>query len=220
MSNTAPDEAARGSAAAEELVHRWPDVTGVAEPATVGAAAAAVERLARFMREQPPLFQASRRGSEVGAESLSARPFQGIVESIQNADDLGATELRIAVRRDGQRRQLLVVHDGAPVLLRHVGAMVLPWVSTKVNDPVASGRFGIGQKTLRALGAPIDAHCPPYHFRMDEVPTACAPEPAIADFYDPSARETLLVVHLHDEVDTDSVAPFLTELGAQALVFL
>jgi len=183
-------------------------------------AAAAIERLAELIEDQPALFQASRRGSERGAESLSARPFQGIVESIQNGDDLGATELRVALRVNEKRRELLIVHNGAPISLEHVGAMVLPWVSTKADDPSASGRFGIGQKTLRALGGPIDAHCHPYHFRMGEVPAPCPPEPAIEGFYDPSARETLLVVPLHDEVDAAALEQFMTELGTRSLVFL
>ncbi len=183
-------------------------------------AAAAIERLAELIEDQPALFQASRRGSERGAESLSARPFQGIVESIQNGDDLGATELRVALRVNEKRRELLIVHNGAPISLEHVGAMVLPWVSTTPDDPSASGRFGIGQKTLRALGGPIDAHCHPYHFRMGEVPAPCPPEPAIEGFYDPSARETLLVVPLHDEVNAAALEQFMTELGTRSLVFL
>lgn len=193
---------------------------GLPELASPEFASAAVERLAELIEDQPALFQASRRGSERGAESLSARPFQGIVESIQNGDDLGATELRVALRLKKRRREVLIVHNGAPISLEHVGAMVLPWVTTKADDPSASGRFGIGQKTLRALGGPIDAHCDPYHFRMGEVPAPCPPEPSIDGFYDPSARETLLVVPLHDEVDKAALEQFIAELGTRSLVFL
>lgn len=103
---------------------------GLTELASPEFAAAAIERLAELIEGQPTLFQASRRGSERGAESLSARPFQGIVESIQNGDDLGATELRVALRVNEKRRELLIVHNGEPISLEHVGAMVLPWVST------------------------------------------------------------------------------------------
>ena len=59
---------------------------------------------------------------------------------------------------------------GRQVGLAVIGAMVLPWVSTKADDPTLSARFGIGQKTLRGLGGPIAAHCNPYHFQMDETP--------------------------------------------------
>src|SRR5260221_2521455 len=50
--------------------------------------------------------------------------------------------------------------------LKDMGAMVLPWLSAKDGDDEAAGRFGIGQKTLTALGDPISTHCPPFHFEM------------------------------------------------------
>lgn len=214
------DDARRGRDAALFVAENWPQPDGLVEHATAEFANAAVQRLAELIAEQPALFQASRRGAERGAESLSARPFQGIVEAIQNGDDLGASELRLALRLNGERRELLIVHDGAPISLVHVAAMMLPWVTTKADDPRASGRFGIGQKTLRALGGPIDAHCDPYHFRMEEIPAPCPPEPAIAGFYDPAARETLLVVPLHGEVDMKAFKQFAADLGTRALVFL
>jgi hypothetical protein len=214
------DDAQLGRAAAEHLVNSWPETGDLTELTTTEFAAAAVRRLAERIEEQPKLFQASRRGSERGAESLSARPFQGIVESIQNADDLAASELRVAVRKKGRRRELLIVHNGAPISLLHVGAMVLPWVSTKADDPYASGRFGSGQKTLRALGGPIAAHCSPYHFEMGEVPTICPPEAGVAGLYDPSARNTLLVIPLDADVDTAALSQFMVDLGTRSLVFL
>lgn len=217
---TIENAAERGRAAAEQLVYGWPELTDLDELDSVEFAEAALGRLAELIADQPPLFQASRRGSERGAESLSARPFQGIVESIQNADDLAATELRVAIRADGDRRELLIAHNGTPISLRHVGAMVLPWVSTKVDDPLASGRFGIGQKTLRALGGPIEAHCRPYHFRMGEAPIACPPELDIPGLYDAGARETVLVVPLSVDIESTALEQFMTDLGAKALVFL
>ena len=214
------EDARLGREAAEQLVHGWPDVNSVRELDTVQFAAAAVARLAELIAQQPALFKASLRGAERGAESLSARPFQGVVESIQNADDQGATELRVALRSKRRCRELLIVHNGAPISLAHVGAMVLPWVSTKIDDPLASGRFGIGQNTLRALGGPIDAHCHPYHSRMDEVPVVCPRAPEIVGFYNPEARDTLLVVPLDTEVDTTALEHFMADLGTRALVFL
>src|SRR4051794_30169613 len=101
-----------GRAAAERLVHDWPELHDLAERVSVEFAAAAVERLAELIESQPALFQASRRGSERGAESLSARPFQGVLESLQNGDDLGATELRVGLRRKGPQKDLLIVHNG------------------------------------------------------------------------------------------------------------
>lgn len=123
---TTGDAAQRGRTAADHLVYRWPEVADLDEMDRVEFANAALARLAQLIEAQLALFQASRQGSERGAESLSARRFQGIVESIQNADDLAATELRVAVRSEGEQRQLLIAHDGDPISLRHVGAMVLP----------------------------------------------------------------------------------------------
>src|SRR5438045_4043830 len=90
-----------GREAAKRLVHDWPELHDLEERVSVPFAAAAVERLAEVIKDQPALFQASRRGSERGAESLSARPFQGLLESLQNGDDLGATELRVGLRSKG-----------------------------------------------------------------------------------------------------------------------
>lgn len=220
LRNTGGTDEELGRAAAERLCHEWPDLADLAEVESVAFAEAAVRRLAELMESQPALFQASRRGSELGAESLSARPFQGVLETVQNADDLDASELRVAIREHGRGSDLLLVHDGSPVSLLHVGAMVLPWVGTKRDDPLASGRFGIGQMTLRALGGPIEVHCRPYHFRMKEIPVSCSPDPAIKDFYDSARRETLLVVPLKTSVDIVALHQFVTELGNLSIVFL
>src|SRR5437870_2223364 len=157
------EPAVAGRAAAERLCRDWPNVSWISDPPSEEWARAAIERLAELIREQLPLFRASIEGSERGAEALSARPFQGILESVQNADELGATEVRVAVRERPRGRDLLIVHNGSRVQLSHVGAMVLPWVTTKGADPSASGRFGIGQKTLNSLGGPIQVHSHPFH---------------------------------------------------------
>lgn len=210
-----------GQEVADRLCDEWPHVEWVPDARSEAWARGAVERLAERMRKQPALFRASRVGAERGAETLSARPFQGILEALQNADDLGAAELRVAIRETRSRRELILVHDGAPVRLTHVGAMVLPWVTTKADDPNASGRFGIGQKTLRSLGGPIEVHCSPFHFRMGaEGPEVCAPVEPVAGLYHPERCETLVLVPLLPDVDVDGLARFVEELGTEALVFL
>jgi hypothetical protein len=103
----------------------------------------AVERFREIMDERPAIFKAMHERAEKGASTLS--PFQGLLECIQNADDLGATRLQVAYREQ-PRRELLIVHDGSPVMLPNVGAMLLLWLSTKEDDPHTSGRFGIGQR--------------------------------------------------------------------------
>jgi hypothetical protein len=104
------DEILAGRAAAERLTDEWPDVSWVPEAPSETWARAAVERFGELIREQRSIFRASQKKSERGAAKLSPRPFQGILESLQNADDQGAQELQIAVRRRGRRRELLLVH--------------------------------------------------------------------------------------------------------------
>lgn len=212
---------AAGRAAAERLCREWPDISWIHDPPGEAWARAAIERLGELMRDQWALFRASREGSERGAETLSPRRFQGLLESLQNADDLCALELRIGVRQRGGRWELLVVHDGNRVQLSHVGAMVLPWVTTKADDPEASGRFGIGQKTLRSLGGPIQVHCVPFHFRMDaNGPVPRDPEPPIEGIYSPERHETLILVPLRGDVDIEALVQFLEGLGSRVLLFL
>lgn len=214
-------EVRAGRAAADRLSDTWPEVTWVPEAPSEVWARAAIERLAELIRNQKPIFRASQKGSERGAETLSAQPFQGLLESLQNADDLRAGELRIAVRNHVGRPELLIVHDGDHVRLDHVGAMMLPWLTTKADDPHASGRFGIGQKTLLALGGPLEVHCAPFHFRMHgDAPVVCAPVKAITGLYVPDRRETLLSIPLLPEIDVGALSSFVEQLGTRVLVFL
>src|SRR5260370_3486955 len=158
-----------GRQAAERLYRDWlPDE--IEDIPTLPFAAGAIEHLGHFMRDAPEAEKASRRGADRGAESLTARPFQGILEQLQNADDLAASELRLAVLGDN----LLLVHDGDRVRLAHVVAMLMPWLTTKADDPIASGRFGIGQRTLGVLGGPLQVPCHPYHLTI----TPDRPEPS------------------------------------------
>ena len=46
-------------------------------------------------------------GAEKAAEQLNVERYHGILEVVQNADDLGAVELRIAVRSKSRGKQLL-----------------------------------------------------------------------------------------------------------------
>lgn len=215
-------DAAAGQEAAERLAREWPDVSWVPEAPSVQWANAAVERFAELVRGQEAIFRASQRNADRGAASLSPRPFQGIVEALQNADDLGASELRLAVRRNGRRRELLMVHEGERVRLDHVGAMALPWLTTKDDDPDASGRFGIGQKTLGALGGPLEVHCAPFQFRLAaDGPVVVHPVPAIKGFYVPSRHETLFLVPLLPTVQPADLETFVTEeLTPRSLLFL
>src|SRR5438132_8461165 len=118
-----------GRQAAERLYRYWlPDE--IEDIPTLQFAAGAIERLGQRMRDAAEAEKASRHGADRGAESLTARPFQGILEQLQNADDLAASELRLAILGD----KLLLVHDGDRVRLAHVVAMLMPWLTTKADD--------------------------------------------------------------------------------------
>ena len=214
------EEQARGQKAAQKLCGDWPDSTWLPEQPTQQWAQGALQEFAKIIRSQPAIFQASQLGAEIGAKMLSPRLFQGLSESLQNADDLGASELRI-VLRNRSYRELLLVHNGDPVSLAHVGAMVLPWLSTKADDDGASGRFGIGQKTLKALGGPLEMHCTPFSFVMrDDTPEWVEPALPIADFYRPEERDTMLVVPLNDEIQNSELLEAVDSLGVASLIFL
>lgn len=210
----------QGRQAAERLCESWPETDWVPQNPSLEWAQGAIAEFAEIIRRQPPIFRASQKGAEVGASMLSPRPFQGLSEALQNADDLGASELRIALRHS-PRRELLIIHDGKPVSLAHLGAMVLPWLSTKATDDKASGRFGIGQKTLKSLGGPLGMHCAPFHFVMlDEAPEVVEPAAFVAGVYDPDRRETMLVVPLLPEVDISDIPSAVESLGVDSLKFL
>ena len=91
-------------------------------------------------------------GAQISAKQLNVEDFHGVQEVVQNADDLGASEVRVAVRKRGARWTLLIAHDGRRVRIDHVIAMTLGFVSTKREDPRANGRFGIGCLTSAPLG--------------------------------------------------------------------
>ncbi|MFC3784088.1 hypothetical protein GGR90_000738 [Sphingopyxis italica] len=214
------DETLAGRAAADRLAHDWDNRDWVPGVVTTAWARAAVARLGEIFAEAPSVIRASMKGADKGASTLSPRPFQGIVECLQNADDLGATKLHVAYR-GGKKPALLIVHDGTAVTLSNVCAMLLPWLSTKDADPDAAGRFGIGQRTLNSLGGPIALHAPPFHFVMTgSGPVACEPESDVPSVYRPSQRDTMLVIPLAPSVSPESIAAAVRELDADALIFL
>ncbi|ATE65258.1 hypothetical protein COO09_24345 [Rhizorhabdus dicambivorans] len=149
--------------------------------------------LSLAMARAPGLMRKVVRHAAAAAEDLNVEAFQGIVEVLQNADDLNATNVRIALRGGNAERQLLIVHDGSPVSCHHVLAMTLPYLTTKSDDAEQKGRFGIGLKTLRRISTRVAIHSAPYHFSAQGLDVVAEPvaEP-IPFFYDP-AVDTMLV---------------------------
>src|SRR3954453_14735988 len=88
-----------GRAAARRLWQEWDRSPQVHDPLTTGFAAAALDELERLQGEMPGVFRDVLKHAESGAEQLTVDPFHGVLEVIQNADDLGATELKVAIRR-------------------------------------------------------------------------------------------------------------------------
>lgn len=213
-------EAVEGRAAADRLADEWNDRGWVPLDPSADWARAAIGRLGEIIAAQPSMIRASLRGAGKGASTLSPRPFQGLVECLQNADDLGAACMRVAYRTS-PRPELLIVHDGSPVTLSNVGAMLLPWLSTKDDDPEASGRFGIGQRTLSSLGGPIEMHAPPFHFVMgNDGPEPCEPQADVENVYDAALRHTMLVIPLLPTVSGSEIAAAVRELNVDSLIFL
>ena len=102
--------------------------------------------------------------------------------------------------------------------------MTLAFVSTKRDEAFQKGRFGIGLKTLKALGPEtptLNVHCGPYHASI--VSNQLQPAPAaspIKGFWDPRRGETLLELRLDEAVDARELSGWLESLGASVLLFL
>ncbi|MFD7122031.1 ATP-binding protein [Streptomyces sp. NPDC059922] len=139
---------------------------------TVGQAARAVGLLDEGLRSGPGVFRLMAEGGQRGAETLSSDRLQVLSEMVQNADDMGAGQVRFVWRPE----ELLIAHDGKGVRLADILLLGLPWLSGKTSDAEATGRFGIGLATLRALATTWEVHCHPFHVRFADL-TIRAVEP-------------------------------------------
>lgn len=158
QATAAPDQAVE---AADALFYQ-PRSTPPYDPSTPLAAKAAVERFAHLFASAPGIFKAVLDGAREGAETLSHDRLQGISELVQNADDAGATRVLLALDEDF----LTVAHDGRPVNLKDVLALATPWLTTKRDDALATGRFGIGLMTLRSISHTLDVYSGPYAMQL------------------------------------------------------
>src|SRR5438445_1864046 len=104
MSSSAPvqqSDADRGRLAARELWQRWDERPRPTfeDPLTDAFADSALAELELLEQEMPGILRDVVRYAEAGAEQLTVDPFHGVLEVVQNADDLHATHVRVAVRR-------------------------------------------------------------------------------------------------------------------------
>jgi hypothetical protein len=112
------------------------------------------------------------------------------------------------------------MHDGRDVTLSDVLALATPWLSNKTDDNAATGRFGIGLMTLRALSNILDVHSGPYHIRLGD-PTITAIDPANPSLGVPESGRTTFQLPLDvGSVDTDDIAAWLGRWDESALLFL
>jgi hypothetical protein len=201
----------------------WNDeeaAASIADPRDPDFAAGVMAGLSLAMAKAPGLMRKVVRHAAAAAEDLNVEAFQGIVEVLQNADDLGATNVRIALRITDARRQLLIVHDGSPVTCHHVLAMTLPYLTTKSGDAEQKGRFGIGLKTLRRISSRIAIHGDPYHFSAEGLDVAAeAPAEPIPSFYNPDA-DTMLALELVPEFDPAALDAWFEDWQEDGLLFL
>jgi hypothetical protein len=158
-------------------------------------------------------------GTRAVAASLNTEPQHGFVELIQNADDVGATVVRFAISADG--RQILAVHDGSPVRPVNVLAMTLALVSTKVEDTDATGKFGIGLKTVLRFASSYEVHCAPYSFRvLNQTARQVKTRPGVRNLYAPEKMETLVTLALLDDYDPDGLRDWFKSFSADGLMFM
>lgn len=167
------------------------------------------------------MLKALLEGGSHGARELNVDAAQGLREIVQNADDLGASEVRFGIQTVKGQVQLLIVHDGACVELKHVLPMIYPFLSTKLGDARQKGRFGVGLKTLGRLGGGLTVHSKPFHFGADDnlavrVPAATP----VAGFYDPDRQETLFTLNLDDEYGPDLLHRWFDSWSPADLIFL
>ncbi len=206
---------------AVELVwNNDPSVKDLVDPRNGAFANAVIGAFGRELARTPALIQQVMAGAASAAEDLNVEPYQGLIEVLQNADDLGAHEIRFAFRDHGDTRQLLIVHNGAPVTFAHILPMTLPFLTTKGDDADQKGRFGIGLKTLARISSRLTVHCEPYHFQAEQLALSLGePEENIPGFYN-VRTDTLLVLDLKSSFEIDGLQQWFDAWDEDGLLFL
>ncbi|MBY5456422.1 hypothetical protein HFO89_08635 [Rhizobium leguminosarum] len=214
------DDRQRGFEAAHLIWSDNEDINALVDPRTPAFANAVLDTLAGELAAAPGAMKRAIRTAARSAERLNVEPFQGLIEVIQNADDLLAREVRFALRDVDGHQQLLIVHDGDPVTCHHVLGMIIPYFTTKEHDPDQRGRFGIGLKTLARVASSMSIHSHPYHFSGDqETLRRSAEEGPIDGFYDP-ASDTIIVLHLKPGFDEPALRAWFEKWDHDGLIFL
>jgi hypothetical protein len=215
-----PEDEMRAKEAALMIWNHSPDAASMQDPRSGPFAHAFLAELADMLRAIPAAIRSAMEGAAKAAETMNVAKFQGLIECVQNADDVCATEVRFAIRIVGEVRQLLIVHDGQPVTFHHVLSMALPFLTTKTNRHDQRGRFGIGLKTLKRIAHKVAIHSAPYHFSGDLLSFGLVePEVLLPGFYDPE-RDTMIAVTLRDDVSEEDLQEWFDQWHEDGLIFL
>ncbi|MDK9706387.1 MAG: DUF3883 domain-containing protein [Desulforhopalus sp.] len=210
----------RGEEAARLIWEDEPAAKTIIDPRTHAFARAMINASVGILKSSKGLIKKMMRRAAAGAEDLAVAQFQGIIEIIQNADDVRATEVRFSLRNIPDGRQLLIVHNGEPVTCHNVLGMALPYLTTKTERTDQRGRFGIGLKTLNRIADSIAIHSAPYHFSGDLLNFDwIQAEAAMPGFYDP-VQDTMLVVHLNKAFEEDALHAWFETWHHDNLLFL
>ena len=203
---------------AAEFIFRAEDASAVAdyEPRNFAEANAAVRRLGQLFEKLPGTITRVLEAASGSASLLSSDRLQGIAEVVQNADDAGASQVRLLLTPT----DLLVTHDGKPVRLHHVLGFTTPWLSTKSDDDSTIGRFGIGLMTLRSLSATMEVHCPPYHVQIGDPTISPIDRPALPVGFQEDGWTTLRVPIEEGSVSSEEIVEWLDRWDDAALLFL
>ena len=208
---------ARAKKAAELLFDAEDASTvNVYEPRNPLEANAAVQRFGQLFKELPGTITRVLEAASGSANLLSSDRLQGLAEIVQNADDAGASRVRLLLTPT----ELLATHDGRPVRLHHVLGFATPWLSTKSTDASAIGRFGIGLMTLRALSATMEVHCTPYHMQIGEPTISPVDRPSLPVGFQDSAWTTLRIPLEVGSLSLEELVGWLDRWDDAALLFL
>ena len=210
-----------GQLAARRLWGKGIWASQIDDPLTPDFAKGALTELECLQQGTPGILREVLAGAQISAEELNVESFRGLIEVVQNADDLGACEVRVAFQKRQGKDMLLIAHDGDHVRLEDVIAMTLHFISTKRDNPDAKGRFGVGLKTLGRLGNRLSVHCPPYNFTIENNSVyGCESARMFGGFYDPRSTDTLLELVLRPSFDVDEFRTWFAARGPESLIFL
>lgn len=211
----------QGAAAARLYWEKLDKAVLPRDPRKQEFANAVIETLIQCVESRSAVDKKAIEGAAKGAEQLNVKKFHGINEVIQNADDTDARKVAIRLRTVSGRRYLFVVHNGAPIQLRDLLPIVIPYLTTKDEDPDLKGKFGIGLKTCARFSDRMDVHCAPYHFRaVRQSLEQIDPAPRMPRFFDNDGTNTLFIFRLRKEFDLENFEAWLSEWDSSSLLFL